>query len=157
MALNINYNGQDFRVDFSRIEVDDLEKIEDYTGLPGASFLEGLSPTNREGTPLTGEQIKSLNPADIRFSPSTKVIRAVFWLMTKQSGYNVGEISSVNPEYQTYLVALIQAFAQEAGVAGKIEPVTETSEFDAFDPKAKETEPAEPNSGAGMKAELRNP
>lgn len=168
-ALTIEYDDRLWTLDLERIDVDDMELIEDYTGQPGSSWAERLAPTDRAGNPITADRIEGMLGSDgkvkaldeltdeqkgrlraleaeARYSPPVKVVRVAYWVMLRQDGQNPGPIAAAKPRYTDFLGALVVALAKSRGVDVKAAPAEETDPFLEFDPKDKESSPGESSS-----------
>lgn len=139
MPLSVNYGDRVWSLDFARIDVDDMETIEDYTGSPGNSWLSQLVMTDRDGNRLTADMLKQEPAPDLIFSPKVKFVRCAYWVMLRQNGEPSGPIGSVKPEYSEFTAALLAAMVKNTMGSLKTEVVDPGPESDpaedAFLPK----------------------
>lgn len=114
-ALSVTYDGRVWSLDFAKIDVDDMETIEDYTGKPGNLWLEELRMTDSAGAPLTVARLKEMSSDELRFAPPVKVVRCAYWVMLRQAGQpSAGGPAGVHPDYSAFTVALLAAMAKTA-------------------------------------------
>lgn len=135
-TLVIKYDDKSYGLNLEKVSVDELEEIEEYTGLPGNSWTDQLWPTDWNGKKIDGDRPEY----QVRFNPSTRVVRVMYWLMLRQANQDPGPIPTVKPSYVELVTAYVLAFAEqikdikdqmkaaeveEAPKASTIEPLSE--------------------------------
>jgi len=125
-VFTIDFEGREWTLDTDSIDTKELGEVERITGIAGIGFLETLTPTMSDGSPIPlvtvlnekGKPVQVADPSvketDLRVNVPSAVLTAMWWLFQRHAGVQAGPIDQVSVPYLPFLTALLFALAKDA-------------------------------------------